>query len=315
MGLRSSSLAKKNDDTLTWVLHRRDFCQQDSSQKPHETKSYRGSTPSEYRGRRHNNHVQRKRRNHVHSNILDYGKPDQTYGYGISDLDDFLSKSSIGRPGNIPMVLCTGCLLYQTQLDDHYQTEVALPLGMVVNAVFKNEQWLYVQTPHAEEGYIPYGSCLPLGIVPPPEAARAPCWETQSDVFPRPVGPFGSRRATGEASSAAVATFTTTMTTTTTTMTTKTWPRCCSSGVARAADGSCTSLRRRRRCRHRRRRSGDPLPPPLGPSPDTDTCDGDDRIYYVNVFIIVIRHSSRSKSQWRQNRGPATGSGVKARKW
>lgn len=97
-------------------------------------------------------------------------------------------QSSIGRPGNIPMVLCTGCLLYQTQLDDHYQTEVALPLGMVVNAVFKNEQWLYVQTPHAEEGYIPYGSCLPLGIVPPPDAARAPCWETQSDVFPRPVG-------------------------------------------------------------------------------------------------------------------------------
>ncbi|XP_001942744.1 uncharacterized protein LOC100160815 [Acyrthosiphon pisum] len=188
MGLRSSSLAKKNDDTLTWVLHRRDLCQQVPDQKPNETKSYGGSTSSEYRGRRHNNHVQRKRRNHVHSNILDYGKPEQTYGYGISDLDDFLSKSSIGRPGNIPMVLCTGCLLYQTQLDDHYQTEVALPLGMVVNAVFKNEQWLYVQTPHAEEGYIPYGSCLPLGIVPPPDAARAPCWETQSDVFPRPVG-------------------------------------------------------------------------------------------------------------------------------
>lgn len=92
------------------------------------------------------------------------------------------------------MVLCTACLLYQTQLDDHYQTEVALPLGMVVNAVFKNEQWLYVQTPHAEEGYIPYGSCLPLGIVPPPEAARPPCWETQSDVFPRPVGDRRQRR-------------------------------------------------------------------------------------------------------------------------
>lgn len=106
----------------------------------------------------------------------------------VNNFYDVFTQSSIGRPGNIPMVLCTGCLLYQTQLDDHYQTEVALPLGMVVNAVFKNEQWLYVQTPHAEEGYIPYGSCLPLGIVPPPDAARAPCWETQSDVFPRPVG-------------------------------------------------------------------------------------------------------------------------------
>ncbi|VVC31332.1 Hypothetical protein CINCED_3A008433 [Cinara cedri] len=210
MGLRSSSLAKKSDDTLTWVLHKKDpsaHQHESNNQKTHgaETanilvsKSYPSSTSSEHRGTRHNNnnnssinsinnHVQRKRRGHAHSNLLDYGKPEPTYGYGITDLDDFLSKASIGRPGNIPMVLCTGCLLYQTQLDDHYQTEVALPLGMVVNAVFKNEQWLYVQTPHAEEGYIPYGSCLPLGIVPPPDAARAPCWETQSDVFPRPVG-------------------------------------------------------------------------------------------------------------------------------
>jgi len=125
----------------------------------------------------------------------------------------------------------------------------------------------------------------------------------------------GVAAATGAEASSAAATFTTKTTTTTTTMTTKTWPRCCF-GVARAADGSCTGLRRRRR-RRRRRRSGDPLPPPLGPSPDTDTCDGDDRIiYYVNVFIIVnIRHSPRSKSQWRQNRGPTPGSGVKARKW
>lgn len=107
MGLRSSSLVKKNDDTLTWVLHRRDFCQQDSSQKPHETKSYRGSTSAEYRGRRHNNHIQRKRRNHVHSNILDYGKPDQTYGYGISDLDDFLSK--VRKP---KIILCYIILEY-----------------------------------------------------------------------------------------------------------------------------------------------------------------------------------------------------------
>ncbi|XP_025416023.1 uncharacterized protein LOC112687506 [Sipha flava] len=197
MGLRSSSLAKKHDDTLTWVLHKRDPSQQESNQRSHESenddilvrKSYAGPTASEYQGKRmYTDHVQRTRRSHIHSNILDYVKPEPTYGYGITDLDDFLSKASIGRPGNIPMVLCTGCLLYQTQLDDHYQTEVALPLGMVVNAVFKNEQWLYVQTPHAEEGYIPYGSCLPLGIVPPPDTVQAPCWETQSDVFPRPVG-------------------------------------------------------------------------------------------------------------------------------
>lgn len=59
-------------------------------------KSYAtGSNASpEYRARRYNNHVQKKRRNHVHTDVLDYGKPEQTYGYGITDLDDFLAKVS-----------------------------------------------------------------------------------------------------------------------------------------------------------------------------------------------------------------------------
>lgn len=56
--------------------------------------------------------------------------------------------------------------LYQTR-SGNYQKELSLSLGMVVNAVFKNQQWLYVQTPHGEEGYILYASCLPLGILPP----------------------------------------------------------------------------------------------------------------------------------------------------
>lgn len=53
-------------------------------------------------------------------------------------------------------------VLYQTR-EGGYQVEIALPLGMVVNAVFKNQHWLYVQTPHAEEGYVSYTACLPLG--------------------------------------------------------------------------------------------------------------------------------------------------------
>jgi hypothetical protein len=59
---------------------------------------------------------------------------------------------------------------------------------MVVNAVFKNQGWLYVQTPHGEEGYVRYCSILPLGILPPRQDEAAPPWESQEDVFPKPVG-------------------------------------------------------------------------------------------------------------------------------
>lgn len=66
------------------------------------------------------------------------------------------------KPANIPVVLAFPSVLYQTRAGG-YQAEIALPLGMVVNAVFKNQHWLYVQTPHAEEGYVSYAACLPLG--------------------------------------------------------------------------------------------------------------------------------------------------------
>jgi hypothetical protein len=71
----------------------------------------------------------------------------------------------LASPANIPVVLSSASMLYQTR-PGGYQIEIPLQLGMVVNAVFKNQNWLYVQTPHGEEGYISYDSCLPLGILP-----------------------------------------------------------------------------------------------------------------------------------------------------
>ncbi|XP_063239069.1 uncharacterized protein LOC134540336 [Bacillus rossius redtenbacheri] len=117
-------------------------------------------------------------------------RPKARFGYEIQDVDGFLSKASLEKPANIPMVLASPCTLYQTRSGGR-QDEVPLPLGMVVNAVFKNQAWLYVQTPHAEEGYVSCGSCLPLGILPPSRrsgARPAPCWESHADVFPRPLG-------------------------------------------------------------------------------------------------------------------------------
>ncbi|KAK0160845.1 hypothetical protein PV328_008211 [Microctonus aethiopoides] len=106
------------------------------------------------------------------------------FGYEIDDLDLFLTKASIERPANIPVVLSFPSVLYQTQ--GGIQDEIALPLGTVVNAVFKNQSWLYVQTPHGQEGYVGYAACLPLGILPQPTCG--PCWEDSTDIFPRPLG-------------------------------------------------------------------------------------------------------------------------------
>lgn len=114
------------------------------------------------------------------------------FGYDIQDIDDFLTKATLDAPANIPVVLALPSVLYQTRIGG-YQSELALPLGMVVNAVFKNQHWLYVQTPHAEEGYVSYAACLPLGIIPnnldsTTAAATAHCWDHCSDVFGRPSG-------------------------------------------------------------------------------------------------------------------------------
>ncbi|CAO1328512.1 unnamed protein product [Diamesa tonsa] len=112
------------------------------------------------------------------------------FGYEIKNVDDFLSRCSLTNPANIPVVLSTSSILYQTRTG--YQMEVPLPLGMVVNSVFKNQSWLYVQTPHGEEGYVSFNACLPLGILPNQRSQSTskptPCWESNGDIFPRPCG-------------------------------------------------------------------------------------------------------------------------------
>ncbi|XP_030560908.1 uncharacterized protein LOC115762721 isoform X1 [Drosophila novamexicana] len=128
-------------------------------------------------------HRHRKRRERERNRV-------QRFGYEIHNVDEFLSRCSLSAPGNIPVVLATASTLYQTR-PGGYQLEIPLPLGMVVNAVFKNQNWLYVQTPHAEEGYVGYASCLPLGILPTGGGSSSkptPCWESNADIFPRPCG-------------------------------------------------------------------------------------------------------------------------------
>ncbi|XP_047512585.1 uncharacterized protein LOC125054622 isoform X1 [Pieris napi] len=130
----------------------------------------------------------RKKHRHRHRRKKKHPK----FGYDIKDLDSFLSEATLDRPGNIPVVIAFPTTLYQTQ--KNLQRELSLPLGTVVNAVFKNQQWLYAQTPHGDEGYVLYTACLPLvdivGILPSRNSLqkKTPCWESSTDLYPQPCG-------------------------------------------------------------------------------------------------------------------------------
>ncbi|CAG9783996.1 unnamed protein product [Diatraea saccharalis] len=148
----------------------------DSFVKGHDVYSDDTSVCTEHTRKKHRHRHRRKKKNN--------GK----FGYDIRDLDSFLSEASLDRPGNIPVVVAYPTTLYQTQKES--QRELTLPLGTVVNAVFKNQQWLFVQTPHAQQGYVVYNACLPLGILPNKQSnqKKTPCWESSTDIYPRPCG-------------------------------------------------------------------------------------------------------------------------------
>ncbi|XP_042228190.1 translation initiation factor IF-2-like [Homarus americanus] len=122
------------------------------------------------------------------------------YGYQVSDLEALLTEASPSRPANLPMVLASSTRLHNMRRTPeprpHNQQPVRpfLPLGIIVNAVFKTRDWLYVRTAHGAEGYVPYRVCLPLGILPPPREGHAVSpgvtdvggggvWESRTDMF------------------------------------------------------------------------------------------------------------------------------------
>lgn len=74
-------------------------------------------------------------------------------------------QSSLEYPGNVPIVISSTCILYQTKAGG-FQEELPLQLGLIVNGIFKNHNWIYVTTAHAEEGYVFHKFCMPLCVLP-----------------------------------------------------------------------------------------------------------------------------------------------------
>lgn len=115
-----------------------------------------------------------------------------SYGYQVQDLEALLSHSSANQPANLPMVLASPTRLHHMRRTQNNSgpSRPFLPLGVIVNAVFKTRDWLYVRTAHGAEGFVPYHVCLPLGILPTKPAhsttegdiPAAAAWEMQETL-------------------------------------------------------------------------------------------------------------------------------------
>ena len=106
------------------------------------------------------------------------------FGYDIDDINNFLSQATARTPANIPMVVTSRTELYVlAPAATPEDPTVPIRLGLVVNALFKHRQWLYVQTPHNQEGYLAYSACTPLGIIP--RGSPTGPWENAGDAPPR----------------------------------------------------------------------------------------------------------------------------------
>lgn len=68
-------------------------------------------------------------------------KKSAKFGYNINNINEFLAKCSLSNAANIPVVLSNATILYQTRTGR--QVETPLPLGMILNSIFKNQNWLY----------------------------------------------------------------------------------------------------------------------------------------------------------------------------
>ena len=116
------------------------------------------------------------------------------FGYDIDNVSSFLSQATARTPANIPMVVTSRTELYVlSPAASPERPTIDVQLGIVVNALFKRRQWLYVQTPHSQEGYLAYSSCSALGVLPRRTTASPWDWgQTVQPQLPQPPQPTQS---------------------------------------------------------------------------------------------------------------------------
>lgn len=80
-------------------------------------------------------------------------------------MEKLLEQGSENRPANIPMVVMQTCPL-QLILNPASRDIISVPMGTIVNALYKYQDNLRVKTPHGDEGLLNYSNCAPLVNLP-----------------------------------------------------------------------------------------------------------------------------------------------------
>ncbi|XP_064461406.1 uncharacterized protein LOC135371251 isoform X2 [Ornithodoros turicata] len=108
--------------------------------------------------------------------------PTKLKRFSVCDADETLRKASKEDPAQVPMVVMQCARLHLSLSSNPPFQQMSLPMGTLVTALFRDEDWICVQTPHGVKGYLFYTNCTPLGILP--ASTKLEPWET----------PYGANR-------------------------------------------------------------------------------------------------------------------------
>lgn len=96
--------------------------------------------------------------------------------FSICEADGVLQRASPQNPAQVPMVVMQCARLHLSLNSSPPFQQTSLPMGTLVTALYRHEDWICVQTPHGVMGYLFYTNCTPLGILP--ASKKLEPWET-----------------------------------------------------------------------------------------------------------------------------------------
>lgn len=93
--------------------------------------------------------------------------------FSVCEADGLLLSASARNPVQVPMVVMQCARLHPSIGSSAPYQQTSLPMGTLVNALYRDQDWICVQTPHGVRGYLYHSSCTPLGILPPTQKHRS----------------------------------------------------------------------------------------------------------------------------------------------
>ncbi|CAN8017020.1 unnamed protein product [Ixodes persulcatus] len=102
---------------------------------------------------------------HDHDNKLQRA-PAKLKRFSICEADGLLQSASAQNPTQVPMVVMQCARLHLSIGASPPYQQTSLPMGTLVTALYRDQDWICVQTPHGVSGFLYHASCMPLGILP-----------------------------------------------------------------------------------------------------------------------------------------------------